>query len=326
LKTIDLPHRLQSVRAAAYLDAKMPITEKCQCGGIETNNDFSECIGYQIDIFSLRHDVALFFGDPGSGRIGSSDLHNSGVKMMKTKLDGYAKFKKLPFSILIKKEKELLDLRKSFALKSKSERRFAADWEYQSEIAGEVFNNALTIAGEVGFGKSYWPSGIIPLAIDPLYAPAILTVGSIEYQVGRIEEAMNLFLKLTELPEDEEDLSIIIDKAGDFLIDNNDMENALVLYSAAEKAYPNDSLFLIGSGFCLGKLGDFKNSIEKHRRAVALEPNNYKHLNELGFSLMENCEYEEAEEILNKSIALSPDEYEFPRNNLKELINLKKKK
>ena len=121
-------------------------------------------------------------------------------------------------------------------------------------------------------------------------------------------------------------MSIIIDKTGDFLIDNNDIENALVLYTAAEKAYPNSSLYLIGSGYCLGKLKDFENSIVKHRRAVTLEPNNYKHLNDLGFSLMEASEYGEAEQVLKKSISLAPNEYEFPHNNLDSLKNLKKKK
>jgi tetratricopeptide (TPR) repeat protein len=64
-----------------------------------------------------------------------------------------------------------------------------------------------------------------------MYAPAILTVGSIEYQLGRVEEAMELFMTLTTLPKDEKDLSTIIDKAGDFLIDQGNYENALAYVS-----------------------------------------------------------------------------------------------
>ena len=243
----------------------------------------------------------------------------------KSKEDGIAKFKKKPFSVLVKKDKSLSDIRHEYVLKSKSKRRMAADYEYHSEIAGEIFNNALPIADKDIFGKPYWPSGITALAIDPLYAPAILTVGSLEYMVGRIEECMNLFMTLTKLSEDEDDLNIIIDKAGDFLIDNYDYENALTLYSAAEKAYPNDALYLIGSGYCLGKLRRHEESIEKHRCADALEPDNYKHLNDLGFSLFEAGQFDEAEHVLKKSISLAPEDYEFSRNNLKELNERRKK-
>ncbi len=80
--------------------------------------------------------------------------------------------------------------------------------------------------------------GVAALAIGPEYAPALLTVGSLEYQLGRRGEALDLFMKLTRLSKDEEDLPEIIDKAGCFLIDNNDYESALELYSAAEKLDP----------------------------------------------------------------------------------------
>lgn len=136
--------------------------------------------------------------------------------MANSKSDGNKQFQKLPFSTLVKKDKELSGIRCEYALKSKFERRAAADWEYHSEIANDLFNDALAKTGGEGIGRSDWPAAVISLSIDPLYAPAILTVGSIEYQVGRVEKAMNLFLTLTKLPEDEEDLSTIIDKAGDF--------------------------------------------------------------------------------------------------------------
>jgi len=243
----------------------------------------------------------------------------------KPKDDGIEKFRKFPFSVLIKKDKELSEIRHEYVLKSKSERRMVADSEYHSEIAGEIFNNALPNADKDIFGKPYWPSGITALAIDPLYAPAILTVGSLEYMLGRIEECMFLFVTLTKLPEDEDDLNIIIDKAGDFLIDNNDYENALLLYSAAEKAYPNEVLYLNGAGYCLAKLGRYEESVEKHRCADALEPNNYKHLNDLGYSLFEAGKFDEAELVLKKSIALAPEDYEFSLNNLEELRERRKK-
>ena len=135
-----------------------------------------------------------------------------------------------------------------------------------------------------------------------------------------------MFDRLTELPKDEEDLSAIIDKAGDFLIDQDDYENALALYSAAEKGFAHEALYPLGAGYCLGKLGHYEESVEKHRRADALEPDNYKHLNDLGYSLFKAGKFDEAEEILQKSISLAPAEYQFPHNNLSELRKREKDK
>ena len=238
--------------------------------------------------------------------------------------DGMTQFKNVPFSVLVKDDRDLADFRREYASMPARERRMAADWEYHRQIASDIFNDSMALAGQEGLGKSIWPSGVIALAIDPLYAPAILTVGSIEYQLGRVEEAMRLFITLATLPKDEEDLSTIIDKAGDFLIDQDDYENALALYSAAEKAYSHEAVYPIGSGYCLGKLGRYEDSVEKHRRADALEPNNYKHLNDLGYSLLEAGKFDEAEEVLQRSISLAPPDYEFPRNNLSELKEKRK--
>lgn len=174
-------------------------------------------------------------------------------------------------------------------------------------------------SGMDGLGKSFWPAGFVALAIDPLYAPAILTVGSVEYQLGHMAEAMKLFIQLTKLPKKEKDLSILIDKAGDFLTDQKDYENALALYSVAEKANPHEAVYPIGVGYCLGKLGRHEESVKKHRRADALEPDNYKHLSDLGYALLEAGMFDEAEEVLNRSISLAPEEYEIPQNNLGEL-------
>ena len=192
-------------------------------------------------------------------------------------------------------------------------------------MATEIFNDSIARAGGNGLGKSFWPAGFVALAIDPMFAPAILTVGSIEYQLGRIEEAMKLFKQLTTLSKNEEDLTVIIDKAGDFLLDQDDYENALALYLTAENSNPHEAKYLVGSGYCLGKLGRDDESLVKHRRADALDPDNYKHLNDLGYTLLELGEFDEAESILERSISLAPDDYEFSRNNLKELKKRKTK-
>jgi tetratricopeptide (TPR) repeat protein len=239
--------------------------------------------------------------------------------------DGMTKFENSPFVVLVEEDRNLAALRREHASKPAKERRMAADWEYHSEMAGGIFNDALARAGQEGLGESFWPPGIVALAIDPMYAPAILTVGSIEYQLGRVEEAMKLFITLTTLPKDEEELEIIIDKAGDFLIDQDDYENALVLYSAAERAYPNETIYLSGSGYCLGKLGRHEDSVKKYRHANTLEPDNFKHLNDLGYSLFEAGKFDEAEKFLQRSISLAPPDYEFPRNNLIKLREMRDK-
>ncbi len=231
------------------------------------------------------------------------------------------KFKKNPFSKLIKEDKKLSKIRKKFKLESKSERRFSADMEYNSGLTSSVFNEALLGAGGEPFeDMSGWPSYFTALAIDPEYAPAILTVGSVEYQLGRTEEAMKLFLSLTKLSKDEKDLEEIIDKAGDSLLDNEDYKNALALYTTVEKVFPTNALFCNSSGFCLAKLGHLNESVEKLRIAVKLEPDNYQYLNDLGFVLLEAGNLNEAEKYLRKSISLSPNDYELPRNNLKDLL------
>jgi tetratricopeptide (TPR) repeat protein len=244
----------------------------------------------------------------------------------KSSNDGMSMFQRTPFSTLVKENSELAAIRRDYASRSAGKRRMAADWQYHSEMAAEIFNSAIAMSGKEGFGKPFWPPAVVALAIDPLYAPAIVTVGSIEYQLGRKEEAMHLFLLLTKLPKDEEDIVIIIDKAGDFLIDHDDYENALALYTAAEKACPRETVYIGGAGYCHGKLGHYEEAVEKHRRVNALEPDNYKHLNDLGYSLFEAGKLDEAEEVLRRSISLAPVEYRYPHNNLNTLLKKKKRR
>ena len=243
----------------------------------------------------------------------------------KATIGGMKLVEKTAFSTLVKSNRELAALRRDYAARPAPERRMAADWEYHSQMANEIVSNAMAQFGKSCLGASGWPQGFVALAIDPRYAPALLTVGSIEYQIGHIEEAMTLFTQLVQLPQDEKDLRIIIDKAGDFLIDQDDFENALALYSAAEKVWPDEAVYLLGVGYCLGKLGHCEESVEKHRRVIALEPDNYKHLSDLGFTLLEAGQFDEAEAVLQKSISLAPATYEMARGNLIELKKRRKK-
>ena len=220
------------------------------------------------------------------------------------------------FTQLVEGESELASIRREHSRLSPRDRSAAAEWSYDASMAESLFGSALARAGQAGLEPPSWPSGYVALAIDPDYAPALLTVASIEYQLGRVEEAMELSLRLLELPPTTEDLVEIIDKAGDFLLDQEDWPHAHALYAAACQSLPRVAVFYSGLGYCLGKLGRCEEAIAAHRHAVELEPRSHRWLNDLGFSLMEAGQYQEALPLLEKAAALAPSDYELARNNL----------
>lgn len=249
-------------------------------------------------------------------------MKSSRPKKKSVQVSDHLTFSKMPFSLLIQKAEDLAELRRKFASKPAQERQFAADWEYNAAVAAKLFNQA------IGFDEnddtSPWPGAVIALAIDPQYAPALLTVASYEYLYGRINEAMTLFLTLPTLPAETEDLAEIIDKAGDFLLDQEDYENARSLYSAAVCQFPKVALYHNGLSYCLAQLGRLDEAIEHDKRAVNLDPDNYKYLSDLGWSLLEAERFEEAQTILERAVTLSPPEYELARGNLEELHSRRK--
>ena len=222
----------------------------------------------------------------------------------------------IPFHELVEKDAELRKLREEHADLPVEQRREAAQWAHDIAHASMLMAEAV---GELDWVHPAWHDAAAPLAIDPEYAPGMLTVGSLEYQYGRAEEAMALFLKLTTLPADTEDLTEIIDRAGDFLIDQDDHVNAGKLYAAAARAYPEVALHHVGRGYCAGRSGRTEESVAHHRRAVELDPNNYRHLNDLGYSLLEAGHYDEAENVLKRAVRLAPPEYDLAKGNLEHL-------
>lgn len=228
----------------------------------------------------------------------------------------------MPFCELIQKDKELSKLRRRYARASAKRRRTAAEWEYDSAYASFLFGQAV---GRADLIDREWHGEVAALAIDPDFAPAILAVGSLEYQYGRVEKGMELLLSLASLPADTEDLPEIIDEAGDFLIDREDYRNAERLYAAAAGAYPQVAIYHIGLGYCAAKTGRKEEAVTHTRRAVELEPDNYRHLSDLGFGLTEAGQYEEAEEVLQRAVRLAPPDYEMAKGNLDHLRALRDK-
>jgi tetratricopeptide (TPR) repeat protein len=227
-------------------------------------------------------------------------------------------FRELPFSELIKRDRRLAELRGEYADGTAEERRNAAEWAYDESIANRLFNQGLALAGQESPVQEPWPDGIAALAIDSTYAPAMLTVGSMEYQLGRRDQATTLFQGLLNLPTDTPELEVIVDKAGDYLLSEKDYERAVDLYAAAAAIFPASTAILGGLGYCLGKLKRMNESVTIHRRALALDPNNYHLLNDLGWALTESGQFAEAEVLLEKAVNVAPPDDDLARNNLED--------
>lgn len=226
--------------------------------------------------------------------------------------------REVPFSILVRTAKPLVDARREYASRSAEERRMAADFQYHSAGAHDIFAATL---GERARERP-WPGEAVALAIDATYAPAILTMGSWEFIYGRPEEGLKLFLSLTALPAETEDLPTIIDKAGDFLLDRGAFQSAFTLYEEAARRHPEVSPYPSGQAHCAGKLGRFEDAVCLARRAVELEPENGVWLSNLGWSLVEAGRPEEAEPVLEQAVALAPPTYDLARGNLEEVRRL----
>lgn len=139
----------------------------------------------------------------------------------------------VPFRELLERDPGLADARRHYAGRSAEERRMAADLEYHAGLADEWL--AALLEPPL---PDPWRAPVRALAIDPTFAPALLTVGTLEYELGRRAEALALLGALTELPAETEDLAVIIGKAGDYLVDRADLEGAEALWEAASAAFP----------------------------------------------------------------------------------------
>jgi tetratricopeptide (TPR) repeat protein len=163
-------------------------------------------------------------------------------------------FREMPFAELIKRDRRLADLRREYVDGTAEERRNAAEWAYDESIANRLFNQDLALARQDSPVQEPWPDGIAALAIDPTYAPAMLTVGSMEFQLGRRDEAIGLFHGLLKLPTDTPQLEVIVDKAGEYLLSEKDYDRAVDFYAAASAIFPTSTAILGGWGLCLSKL------------------------------------------------------------------------
>lgn len=228
----------------------------------------------------------------------------------------------VPFSKLLEVDRELAKLRRQYEDRPSEERRSAAGWQYDSACASDMLERAVGQQVFTGDALGAWAGYVTALAIDPQHGPALLTVGAIEYQLGRLDEAMALLLQLPEL-EQENSLPEIVDRAGDFLIDQDELANAERLYREAAERHPQVAIYHIGLGYCAGQDGRFDEAVQHSRRAVELEPDNYLHLSDLGYSLTQAGTYDEAERILLRAVELAPPDYEMAKGNLQHLYDVR---
>jgi tetratricopeptide (TPR) repeat protein len=142
------------------------------------------------------------------------------------------------------------------------------------------------------------------LEFMPTYAPALLSLGTTEYQLGHRAKGWNLFMKLFALPDDTKDLCVIIDKAGDFLIRLGRYEDGIALYRRAASRFPGAAVLHQGLGCCAGHQGLHGEAISASRAALALEPDNQKFVNDLGWSLYQAGSIEEARTVLERAAAM----------------------
>lgn len=154
------------------------------------------------------------------------------------------------------------------------------------------------------------------LELAPNYAPAILSMGSLEYQRGRRNEGWRLFESLVSLPKNTPDLCEIIDEAGSFLIQIRAYSDGLALYRAAAMRFPAVAVFHQGLGCCAGHEGLHDEAVAASERALRLEPGSQEMVNDLGWSLLEAGRLAEAEVMLERAVRMDPSD-ELARENLR---------
>ena len=142
------------------------------------------------------------------------------------------------------------------------------------------------------------------LSYAPTYAPAILALGTAEYQLRRFSRGRRLLFSLLGLPRDIEDITEIIDKAGNFLIQSSRYSEGLALYRQAAARYPRVGVFQQGIGCCAGHESLRKEAISASRAALALEPKNQRFVNDLGWTLYEAGRFQEAFTVLKRAVAM----------------------
>jgi Tfp pilus assembly protein PilF len=188
----------------------------------------------------------------------------------------------------------------------RGEHQFYAEGEYAESIFRDAMGDR---AGSIAALKR-------ALEAMPTYAPAIMSMGSVEYQLGRIAEGRELFQSLLSLPKNTTDICEIIDEAGTFLTRTKAYEDGMALYRAAVKRYPDVAALWDGLGYCAGSAGFDEEAVAAGQRALELEPENQKLVNDRGWTLLRAGRFVQARETLERAVAMDPSD-ELAAENLR---------
>ena len=147
----------------------------------------------------------------------------------------------------------------------------------------------------------------------PTYAPAILALGSIDYQLDDAEQGRRRLFSLLDLadhegPTAEPDLAEILDLAGEFLIGRSDYRDGFELYQQAVAHYPEVAALHQGLCVCAGHQGHQDLALRAAEAALALEPDNQAVVNDLGWTLYERGELDRALSYLQRAVELDPED------------------
>jgi tetratricopeptide (TPR) repeat protein len=205
-------------------------------------------------------------------------------------------------------------------------KRKSGGWDLFSAEADYAESIVRTALGD-------YPAAVLALrrALEakPSYAPAIFSMGTVQYQRGKRAEGRKLFQSLLSLPEDTTDLCNIIDQAGDFLIQRDAYKDGLELFRGAAARFPNVAVFHQGVGCCAGHQRLYDEALAASNRAIELEPSKQEFVSDLGWTFFLAGRLREAEEVLERAVSMDPANV-CARNNLKmckdKLATLEKKK
>ena len=151
------------------------------------------------------------------------------------------------------------------------------------------------------------------LELVPTYAPAILALGSIDYQLDDVEQGRRRLFSLLDLadherPAEAPDLAEILDHAGDFLISRSDYRDGFELYQRAVAHFPDAAALHQGLCLCAGHQGHHEVALAAAEAALALEPDNQELVNDMGWTLYERGEPDRALPFLQRAVELDPQD------------------
>ncbi len=151
------------------------------------------------------------------------------------------------------------------------------------------------------------------LELVPTYAPAILALGSIDYQLDDLEQGRRRLFSLLDLADHERhaeapDLAEILDHAGDFLISRSDYRDGFELYQRAVAHFPDAAALHQGLCLCAGHQGHHEVALAAAEAALALEPDNQELVNDMGWTLYERGEPDRALPFLQRAVELDPQD------------------